>query len=158
MARTKKQAVTAAAESGQRSTVVNDGRNSRVDITNDNIRTNGGSGSAEGSDRAHRAARREDIMQGKKLMGTETEAEEEDPGECHMTPAVGVESENFYSTFDREASEAWTEVASEGPSEAPSVKSPHKARTKGAGTRQRRSSGEDGRVIRATKRKEGRIV
>ncbi len=72
MARTKKQAVTAAAEAGQRTTVVNDRRNNRVDITNDKIRTNNGSGSAEVSDKANRAAKREDIRQGKKPMGAGT--------------------------------------------------------------------------------------
>ncbi len=71
MARTKKQAAVARAESAQRSNAVNDGRGCRVDIINDNERADDEIIRASGSERARRAARRDNAKKKKMPIGTE---------------------------------------------------------------------------------------
>ncbi len=88
-----------------------------------------------------------------KVEGTEAES-----GGSHMTPAAKMESDNFYSALERNVSEAWTDVSSEGPSEAPFIKSPHKARGGGIIIRQKHNAMGGERVIRMTKRRGSRVV
>jgi hypothetical protein len=72
-------------------------------------------------------------------VGDDTES---DSGDLHMTPAAGgVVSENYYTTLEGGAQEAWTKDSTGGPSEAPNIKSPRKPRQEGPRGRQNRAEG-----------------
>ncbi len=120
MARTKHQARAARSESTQRLTSVNEGWGSRVRATTADTENDGEVSSASGSERDRRAAKRKDAvhldpMQRRTAASgqfateiTKGEGEEDDSDDCHMTPAAGVESENYYTALGREATEAET--------------------------------------------------
>ncbi len=95
--------------------------------------------STTGSDRDRRAARRrkarEQDSAWQEAAGETREQKEEIPsgdsegesGDCHMTPAVkGCHSENYYTALDGYEEAGGAEALSEGPSEAPSIRSPFK--------------------------------
>ncbi len=56
---------------------------------------------------------------------TQKKRDKEESGDCHMTPASDVESKNFYTALDRDATKTVTDVSEARPSVAPSIKSPH---------------------------------
>jgi len=141
MARTKNQARTAHTGAARRLTEVNGREGSRVGTT-----TEGADGeevsSATSSERSRRAARRgkaplpdasmaadENGGRGRAVIGEDGSGDmDSDSGDCHMTPAAGgICSENYYTALEGEAEE---DSAGE-PSEAPSIKSPHKPRRTG---------------------------
>ena len=67
---------------------------------------------------------------------------ESDSGDWHMSPAAGgIVSENYYTTLEGGAQEAWTEDSTGGPSEAPNINSPHRPRQEGPRGRQNRAEG-----------------
>ncbi len=79
-------------------------------------------------------------MQGSKDEPRHQEEEARDDGtdgesgDCHMTPAArGAISQNYYTALEEYEEEAGTRGSSEGPSEAPSIKSPFKPKKKGHG-------------------------
>jgi hypothetical protein len=72
-------------------------------------------------------------------VGDDTES---DSGDCHVTPVAGGEvSENYYTTLEGDAEEAWTEDSTGGPSEAPNIKSTHKPRQEGQRGRKDQAEG-----------------
>jgi hypothetical protein len=173
MARTKKQATTAKAKSAQGLSAVKEGGNNPVGTATANHDSGKVDISESGSGRAQRPGKREASRRrtnreefeeagepsGMEQVEMETQADDEgDSGDHHMTPALGVESENYYTALDREATEAWKDDSSAGPSEAPIVKSPHKAGASGAGSRKQHTAGGHEKDIRTTKRKSNKVI
>ena len=55
-----------------------------------------------------------------------------DPRDCHMTPTSGgVVSENYDTSLEEDAEDAWTKDSIGSPSQTPNIKSPHKPRQEG---------------------------
>ncbi len=120
MAKTKKQAVTATAASAWRSEAVNAAGCSRVGNTTD-VAKKGDEGNTEtGSERAKRAARREEAGRqaaagiDDKRGGRSTEdargaeAESAADGNANSTFAAGVESDNYFTALAGEVTEEGT--------------------------------------------------
>ncbi len=127
--------------------MVKDAMGSRVGTINGNNEAGEEVSSASGSGGTRKMARggetskrtplgEEEAYEQDDVVETHEEGDEEESGDCHMTPASGAESENFYTALERDATEALTDVLDAEPSEAPSIKSPHKARRSGASSRQ----------------------
>ena len=84
-----------------------------------------------------------------------------DTGSAMM--AEGVESENYYTALAGDETgegngDTTAEESTGGQSEAPSIRSPHKARPGGTSTKRQRTSEGTRKVIKTTKRKGSRVL
>ncbi len=126
MAKTKKQAVAATAASARRSEAVNAGGCSRVGNSTDIVENGDEGNSDQGSERARRAARREeagrqaaagiddkrDGRRAEDARGAEVESAAD--GTANSTFAAGVESDNYFTALAEEVTEEGTGQQPEG--------------------------------------------
>ncbi len=155
MARTKNQTRTAHTRTTRRLTVVNGMEGSQVGTTTKGADWEEGS-SATSSERSRRAARRgkaalasistaareDGVRAREETEETDTGDEDNDSGDCHMTPATGgICSENYYTALEGEEEGN----SAREPSEAPNIKSPHTPRRGGPRGGQARDLGAGNR-------------
>jgi hypothetical protein len=87
---------------------------------------------------------------------------------CHLQRNMmyWCESDNYFTALggeetgevNGEAKAAWTEDCAGGPSEAPSIKSPHKARASGTSNNRQHTAGGHQKFIWTTKRKGNKVL